>query len=121
MENLSDILRRTVSNRPSRPVDNTVNNQPTRSDAGKCPICNGVGWLTTNVPVTHPDFGQVHPCECQELDFNGARRSKALERYSRLGILRESTFAAVNPAGPTADIVSTRAFVAVLDAAGPLR
>ena len=117
MENLSDILRRTVSNRPSRPVDDTVHDQPTRSDAGKCPICNGVGWVTTNVPVTHPDFGRVYPCECQESDLNGARRSKALERYSRLGILRESTFAAVNPAGPTADIVSTRAFVAVLDAA----
>ena len=121
MENLSDILRRTVSNRPSRPVDDTVHDQPTRSDAGKCPICNGVGWLTTNVPVTHPDFGRVYPCECQESDLNGARRSKALERYSRLGILRESTFAAVNPAGPTADIVSTRAFVAVLDAAVRLR
>ena len=117
MENLSDILRRTVSNRPSRPVDDTVHDQPTRSDAGECPICNGVGWLTTNVPVTHPDFGQVHPCECQESDLNGGRRSKALERYSRLGILRASTFAAVNPAGPTDDIVSTRAFVAVLDAA----
>ena len=117
MENLSDILRRTVSNRPSRPVDDTVHDQPTRSDVGKCPICNGVGWVTNNVPVTDPDFGQVYPCKCQKSDLNGARRSKALERYSRLGILRASTFAAVNPDGPTDDIVSTRAFVAVLDAA----
>ena len=117
MENLSDILRRAVSNRPSRPVNDTVRDQSTRSDAGKCSICNGAGWLTTSVPVGHPDFGQVHPCECQESDSNGARRSEALERYSRLGILRESTFAAVNRDGPSGEIASTRAFVAVLDAA----
>ena len=117
MENLSDILRRAVSNLPSRPVDTAVHDQPNRLDAGKCSICNGAGWLTTSVPVGHRDFGQVHPCECQESDSNGARRSAALERYSRLGILRESTFAAVNCDGPSGEIVSTRAFVAVLDAA----
>ena len=117
MENLSSILRRAVSNRPSRPVNDAVHDQSTWSDAGKCSICNGSGWLTTSVPVDHPDFGQVYPCECQESDFNGARRSEALERYSRLGILRESTFAAVNRDGPSGEIVSTRAFVAVLDAA----
>ena len=117
MENLSDILRRAVSNRPSLPADTTVHDRPNRLDAGKCSICNGAGWLTTSVPVGHPDFGQVHPCECQESDSNGARRSEALERYSRLGILRESTFAAVNRDGPSGEIASTRAFVAVLDAA----
>ena len=108
MENLSDILRRTISNRPSRRVDDTVHDQPTRSDVGKCPICNGVGWLTNNVPVTDPDFGQVYPCECQKSDLNGARRSQALERYSRLGILRASTFAAVNPAGVICGIPNCR-------------
>ena len=117
MENLSDILRRVVSNRPSRSADSTFQDQANRLDAGKCPICNGAGWLTTRVPVDHPDFGQVHPCECQESDSNGARRSEALERYSRLGVLRESTFAAVNRDGPSGEIVSTRAFVSVLDAA----
>ena len=40
-----------------------------------------------------------------------------MERYSRLGILRESTFAAANRDGPSGAIASTRAFVAVLDAA----
>ena len=117
MENLSDILRRAVPIRPSRSADSTFQDQANRLDAGKCPICNGAGWLTTRVPVDHPDFGQVHPCECQESDLNGARRSEALERYSRLGVLRESTFAAVNRDGPSGEIVSTRAFVSVLDAA----
>src|SRR5574340_1292889 len=44
-----------------------------------CPRCNGIGYLRKNVPVGHPDFGEVFPCLCHP-----ARGSHHLQSISRL-------------------------------------
>ena len=49
-------------------------------------------------------------CPCQQSTADPARRIAALERYSKLGFLRQATFATSNPNGPTNDPASRRAF-----------
>jgi len=41
-----------------------------------CPICKGYGWLQDDVPVGHPDFNRLFPCQCiqGQLEANRLRR-----------------------------------------------
>ena len=32
-----------------------------------CPICHGIGWLGKDLPVGHPDFGEMEPCPNQKM------------------------------------------------------
>lgn len=61
-------------------------------------------------PVEHPNFGKAFPCQCQERADNREHRAAALERYSNLGALRQSTFANANPEGPDGTAVNRKAF-----------
>ncbi len=52
-----------------------------------CPICHGAGWLRQDVPVGHPLFGRLVPCECLETErarirFAEMRRLSALDAFS---------------------------------------
>ena len=67
--------------------------------------------------MTHPEFGKVRPCSCQESSSHELRRTLALERYSNLGALRRVTFSGINPLGPSADTASHQIFRTVLTAA----
>src|SRR4029079_19189824 len=31
----------------------------------RCPICKDAGWVRMEVPVGHPNFGRLFPCECK--------------------------------------------------------
>ena len=57
------------------------------------------------------------PCRCQESDSDQAKRTAALERYSKLGSLRQATFGVANHNGPTDDPASRQVFAAALAAA----
>ena len=82
-----------------------------------CLICNGTKWLTVRVPASDPNFGSLFPCECQQSEADQTRRREALERYSRLGTLRDATFNLADPYGPTDNPVNRRAFAEALSAA----
>src|SRR5579859_5106266 len=56
-----------------------------------CPICGGLGLVTRDVPVDHPDFGKAFPCVCQA-DKVKARRTENLRKVSNLGAYAEKTF-----------------------------
>ncbi len=30
-----------------------------------CPICNGIGYISYDLPVGHPEFGRAYPCPCR--------------------------------------------------------
>lgn len=30
-----------------------------------CPLCNDFGWLSQDLPITHPDFGHMIRCRCK--------------------------------------------------------
>ena len=125
MESLESILKRIAARNTWSSIDGFSDDYPgnperpynSESAVERCPICRGAGWLTRRVPVTDPDFGIAFPCVCQQSDADPARRIAALERYSKLGFLRQATFEAANPNGPADDPVNRRAYAAAFAAA----
>lgn len=48
-----------------------------------CPICGGLGLVTRDVPIGHPDFGRAFPCICQAENV----RAREIARLRSLGNL----------------------------------
>ncbi|HET89683.1 MAG TPA: AAA family ATPase [Chloroflexi bacterium] len=72
---------------------------PAEPDAAEeCPICKGIGYLRTNVPIGHPDFGKLAPCQCQ-LDQLAQRRLSSLRALGDLHTLSRMTFETFAPEG----------------------
>lgn len=119
MESLGQILLRiTTRTRAAPDTENVFPEDGAASCVSPiCSICGDVGWLSSKVPLTHPEFGKVRPCTCQESRSNQLRRTLALERRSNLGALRRATFEKANPSGPVTDGTSSPAFATVLTAA----
>ena len=44
-----------------------------------CPRCKGAGYLRSNVPFGHPNFGKPLACECKEAEKKEKRRQQLLE------------------------------------------
>ena len=87
MESLGDILKRITRRDTLRSTNGgggTYPGSPPTAEA--CPICKGAGWVSKQVPVGHPDFGEAFPCRCQEGD-EADSRTDVLRRYSNLGPL----------------------------------
>ena len=95
-------------------MDGYPGNRESRTPANYCGACGGAGWLAGPVEATHPDFGKVFPCHCQEQQADLERRTQALERYSNLGSLRLATFANANPDGPGDDAAGRNAYAYAL-------
>jgi len=86
------------------------------SPASACPICNGAGFVYTNVPVGHPDFGKAVPCRCIRKESEKERQAR-LERYSNLGALTRLTFDNLIPQGRSGDTNNQQRFTAAYEAA----
>ena len=56
-----------------------------------CPICGGLGFVTLDVPVGHPDFGKAVPCRCREKE-QAQRRASALAGMASTAGLQDLTF-----------------------------
>ncbi len=56
-----------------------------------CTICGGIGLVTKDVPVEHPDFGKAFPCVCQA-DKVKSRRAENLRKVSNLGAFADKIF-----------------------------
>src|SRR5258707_11529541 len=56
-----------------------------------CPICGGLGLVTRDVPLDHPDFGKAFPCVCQA-DKVKARRTDNLRKVSNLEAYADKPF-----------------------------
>jgi DNA replication protein DnaC len=57
----------------------------------ECPICHGAGYLRVEVPVGHPNFGRLFPCECKMNELEERHRGE-LERMSNLDAVVNKTF-----------------------------
>ena len=90
MESLGDILKRIAANASVRTVDSEWR-LPIEDEPPTCPVCRGFGWLRRQVPVGHPDFGQLFPCDCLK-ERNKSQLRSRLQRYSNLGHLADITF-----------------------------
>jgi DNA replication protein DnaC len=60
-----------------------------------CPLCNDRGYLRTNVPVGHPQFGKLIECQCKQARKNEARRQRLRDqsKIEQLAAFQEETFA----------------------------
>jgi DNA replication protein DnaC len=78
------ISRCSAANAPGIPSANT-------SVAGVCPACDGAGYYKENVPLGHPNFGQLFPCHCKQTEL-AAKRGGQLARLSNLQAFAAQTF-----------------------------
>src|SRR5512135_743772 len=63
-----------------------------------CPYCHGVGYLRSDVPVGHPDFGRLEVCVCRRAKITSTVRQR-LYALSHLDELRDLTFETFKPRG----------------------
>jgi DNA replication protein DnaC len=74
----------------------TTNARPANGDV--CPHCHGLGYVRVDVPVGHPDFGELAPCVCRVVD-RAEQRIARLRRLSNLDVLADKTFDSFVPEG----------------------
>jgi DNA replication protein DnaC len=65
--------------------------RPSRPQGAACPLCGGLGFVTPDVPINHPDFGKAVPCRCREQE-RAQRHVSALQGMASMASLRELTF-----------------------------
>jgi DNA replication protein DnaC len=98
MDHLDDILRRNSIQPPEHiPTDGAVS-QPPADEAWLCPICGGTGYLRQDVPVGHPNFGKLAPCQCR-LREQESKRLTDLRTISNMDKMVRFTFDKFVPEG----------------------
>jgi DNA replication protein DnaC len=85
---------------PHRAVRGGPNREASFSPASKatCPICGGAGYLREDVPVGHPRFGKLAPCQCLQTELEAQHLSE-LRRVSNLDAMARYTFDSFRPDG----------------------
>jgi DNA replication protein DnaC len=68
----------------------------TSEESYRCEKCKDAGYIRYPVPLGHPKFGQLIPCECRSRDKE-ARRSEELLRLSNLGVFHNHRFEDFEP------------------------
>jgi DNA replication protein DnaC len=63
-----------------------------------CPHCHGVGYLRSDVPVGHENFGKLEVCACRRAQVTDSVRDR-LFTMSHLEELKELTFESFKPRG----------------------
>jgi DNA replication protein DnaC len=61
-------------------------------------VCGGLGFVREDVPVDHPDFGKLFPCQCRLAELK-QRRQERLLSLSNLANLARMTFETFIPEG----------------------
>lgn len=81
-----------------------------------CEICNGIGWVTPDVPVGHPGYGKAVPCRCAVERWE-SQKTDRLRRFSNLGPLTRLIFDSLVPQGRSTDPENQRLFSKAFEAA----
>jgi len=76
----------------SSATEKTVSQEPV------CPICGGVGWLRRDLPVGHPEFGQLTQCICKQNEINRTAQQR-LYHASNLEAFNKMTFSSFSVQG----------------------
>jgi len=83
-------------------INTSKANTPTTSSTSlgdpNCPHCGGIGYLRSDVPVGHPNFGRLEVCVCRQRDVSQQVREH-LFSLSHLDELKELTFESFRPRG----------------------
>ena len=83
---------------------------PPSPKSTECPICKGVGYISYDRPVGHPEFGRIYPCRCRtgESAQEMAKLSGLTEKERKL---RLSMFTTGGRPGTAAMLKACRSFV----------
>jgi len=65
------------------------------SASSVCQHCHGAGYLRSNVPFGHPQFGKAVACQCKEQERKRKRRQQ-LQEISNLGAFANKRFETFN-------------------------
>ena len=110
MRRVGEILKQSDGGTPTKSLSNslsTESNLPGPARTGKsqisnlkslCPICGGAGYLREDVPVGHPRFGKLTPCQCLQATLE-ERHLSDLRAISNLDALARYTFDSFKPEG----------------------
>jgi DNA replication protein DnaC len=79
--------------RPGVSLSGSANQRASSPPATRaaCPICGGAGYLREDVPVGHPRFGKLVPCQCLQTELE-AQRLSDLRALSNLDAMGRYTF-----------------------------
>lgn len=98
MAHIDEILKRNLSNASAGTQDSEPEEPAASNQDWLCPICGGIGYLRQDVPVDHPHFGKLVPCECR-LAEQEAVRTRQLRSISNLDTMARFTFDRFVPEG----------------------
>lgn len=99
MDRLDEILNRNTTDWPTdRPTEGSSSSLLPSDEEWLCPNCGGTGYLRHDVPVGHPNFGKLIPCECR-LREQENRRLTELRAISNLETMTRYTFDKFVPEG----------------------
>ena len=99
-EKIDKTLMRTLTSIPKENTASTSNENDDTSTEKRtlgdpdCPHCQGSGYLREDLPVSHPEFGRIRPCLCQQKNIvNNIRQDLyELSNLHNLGHLNFSNF-----------------------------
>jgi DNA replication protein DnaC len=82
------------------PQASSTEGPPQNDPPGKpdCPMCGGLGYLRQDLPVGHPDFGQLEICTCRKSEISQQIHQRLYE-LSNLDELQHLTFENFQPRG----------------------
>ncbi|MFM9108600.1 MAG: ATP-binding protein [Chloroflexota bacterium] len=76
----------------------------------RCPVCKDAGWVKLDVPVGHPFFGKLLPCQCKQAAME-SRNAEERRRVSNLEAFQRHEFDDFEPtAGTDEAYEAARAF-----------
>jgi DNA replication protein DnaC len=96
MKRLDEVMSGTVagSSKANMPtISSTSEEKP-----DECPLCGGLGFVRENVPIDHPNFGKIFPCQCRLAEIE-QRRLKRLRSVSNLEHMTRMRFETFLPEG----------------------
>jgi DNA replication protein DnaC len=91
MKHIGEVIRAI-----SIPINTNTEGISIERNAVKCAICSDAGFLRMEVPVGHPNFGRIFPCQCT-VERREEHLSEDLRRLSNLDAFADRTFESFDP------------------------
>jgi DNA replication protein DnaC len=86
MRHIGDVLRNIQI-----PISPRTPSTSAAEPAYRCPICRDAGFYRLDVPVDHPQFGQLQKCSCRK-EIEESRKGQQLLALSNLHMMSDLTF-----------------------------
>jgi DNA replication protein DnaC len=91
MKHIGEVIRAI-----SIPINTNTADISIARDVADCPICNDAGFLRMDVPVGHPNFGRIFPCQCT-VERREANLTNELREISNLHAFTGRVFETFDP------------------------